>query len=155
MHYTDNATDGAVQASRRCLFQTPYILGAYAEDTTTDTPIRQDIGGNGITYKVTPRNLYDNGGASADDVDCDIAMVITADSGARVMLKSATAGDQWYYDSTGDTAALITTSDGTGAGGSGLLVDPDGDEISVETKTGSSKSVTIHTVSLWEPFDIP
>ena len=156
VHYTNSgAADSAVACSRRCLLQTPYPIGAWADGTTSWTPIRQDSVSSAPqsaqTYKVKPRKLAE--GATAD-LDCDVALVITADAGAQIRLSSATAGDTWTYTCGTDAAKLVTTGAGTGAAGSGLAIDPDGDYVTVETLCGTGKTLQLHAVSLWEPTSI-
>lgn len=149
-HYTNNATDGVIQTTRRCLFQTPYILGAYQENTA-ETDLRKDSGGNPYYYRVLPRNL--DGGAG--DITCDVALCLTADAGVVVKLVSyetvgGAAKDTWTYTVPGGgvAAALITTSDGS----AGLDISSGAaNYVRVLANTSGALTCRLHTVSLWEP----
>jgi len=147
-HYIDSG-DSVIHASRRCLFQQCYPIGAWAEDTAAYAHIRAESvtgGANGSTYKVKPRNL--NSGVGS--IVADIALCLTASDGAKIRLTSSV--DSWVYTSGGDTDALITSEDGVSPNATnGILIAPGGDYIQVETLTGAGKDLLLQTISLWEP----
>lgn len=159
-HYIDQATDGVVQSTRRCLFQTPYVLGAYQE-ASASAYLRQDLDGNPQLYRVEARNL--DGGSGR--ITCDVALCITADEGAKITIEAydavgGAAQDAWAYavGAGGDTAAKVTTSDGTstvGGAGIGLSIKSTAASyvgIKATTMDGETPlECRLHTVSLWEP----
>jgi hypothetical protein len=152
------AKDTMVHNTRRCLFQTCYPICAYSDGVgsgvQTWNNLREDSAGNAQTYRVIPSNLTEG----SSDIDCYPAIVLgagTAD-GVEIRVSSVTAGDKWEYVQSGAVGSdtLITASDGTGATGTGVMVDPDEDFIKIEVKASTSVEALIKTVSLWEPSSV-
>jgi len=147
-HYID-AEDSCIHNTARCLFQTPYAKGVHLNDEAILIPIRSDVNGVAMTYKVKPRNL--TGGAT--DIACDIALVISGDEEAAVKFISNTAVDSSTITIPAGGYAnptLITTSHAACEGT--LNIDPDGDYIEIQALSGAGNDIYIHTVSLWEPY---
>lgn len=155
VHRTNNTTSGLIQATRRALFNTPYILGCYQNNSTTDD-LREDGDGNPYYYRIRPRNL--DGGTAT--ISCLPALCVTADEDASITLTSySTIGGAsvgtWTYTvpAGGVTAALVTASDGTPSTGLACPVGVGYVRVQARTNFGAlGQTLYLHTVSLWEPL---
>ena len=154
LHYQREA-DSVLGNRRRCLFQTPYPMEAYSEDTSWDS-FRKDLLGNDQTYRVKTSDIW--GSANGDVALC--ATIDCKGGSAGIRLSSSSAADTWTYTTSSDltTPTLITTSDGTSANngaGARMDVDPDGDYITIEGQVTIGGHIKLHTVSMWEPLTPP
>ena len=155
MHHESTSNLSTWHYSRRCLFQTPFPTGLYAENTDEFNwpsfynmfPSTAD-GSRYFAYQVQPRNLT----RSTSNIRTQPAMVLsTSGADCVVRFRSVTAGDTWTYTSTGaDSTALITPSDGSSSDSGALAIDPDGDTVVIEAQLEVDDWVLFHTLSLWE-----
>ncbi len=140
--------DAMVQDTARCLFQTFYPTGAFA-NAGTSIYFQEDSNGNPLLYDCRPRNLQELG-----VVEADIAMIVnTATAGDTITYHSLTNTDTWTWTCPAGgiaTPTMITTANGTGGVlgvGRGIQIDTVTDKVKIST---DGTDVHVNTFSLWE-----
>ena len=143
-----SATTGEclVGNTRRCLFQWAHPAGYQydggGEGSLTYTDAWNDTLGN-FKFKVKGRNL--RGRAAFTTANTDVCMITRHDEDCAIRLTSAQTADTYTKTFTGTQAVLkfnVTKA--------ALIIDPTGDEITVEVLASSSKKCEIKSLSLWE-----
>lgn len=141
IHGTDDTDDenGILDNTRQCLLQECWPNGRYC--VGSGALAYQNAFPASFTYKIRPRNLRNR---TTGTNNCEIAMVISGDTGAKIRLTSMATSDTVSLTLGGPLTASfqqITT---------GLNISPDKDTIKVEAYVSTTVALNIHTLSLWE-----
>lgn len=153
VHNTDNSSDGVIQNTKNCVMNYMHPAGNVVFDgsATAYHGLKEYIDGvSGTTsfpFKVKGKNLRNRTAfATLGSYNLDLCICAQWDTGAKMRVTSAQTGITVNYNFVGSsvgTPSFVVLS-------AFVLYDPRGDELSIEFEVSPTKSVIVHSLSLFE-----